>query len=140
MAENNASFRPVTYTSIASAPSVGTMETFSPLPTSVNDSDMELYATNPHPDDTRATEPEFSLPPVDGGKDAWLFLFSAFVLEILVWGNTSISSAPGQTNAHSIDTSQASLSLSVYSKNTTPRIHHLPAPETYLSSGLAPWA
>jgi hypothetical protein len=116
------------------------METLTPRPTAVNESDMELYAINPDLDETRATEPEFSLPPVDGGKDAWLFLFSAFVLEILVWGNTSVSSAHNQTNVHSTDTSQASLSLSVYFKNTTPRIHHLPAPEIYPLSGLAPWA
>jgi hypothetical protein len=29
---------------------------------------------------------EFSLPPVDGGKDAWLFLAACFVVEALVWG------------------------------------------------------
>lgn len=29
---------------------------------------------------------DFSLPPVDGGKDAWLFLTASFVLECLVWG------------------------------------------------------
>ncbi|KAK5997754.1 MFS-type transporter pytF-like protein [Cladobotryum mycophilum] len=29
---------------------------------------------------------EFSLPPVDTGKDAWLFLAAAFVMEALVWG------------------------------------------------------
>lgn len=29
---------------------------------------------------------EFSLPPVDGGKDAWLFLAACFVMEALVWG------------------------------------------------------
>lgn len=29
---------------------------------------------------------QFSLPRADGGKDAWLFLLSAFVLEALVWG------------------------------------------------------
>lgn len=29
---------------------------------------------------------EFSLPPVDRGKDAWLFLAACFVLEALVWG------------------------------------------------------
>jgi hypothetical protein len=28
----------------------------------------------------------FSLSPTDGGKDAWLFLLAAFVLEALVWG------------------------------------------------------
>jgi hypothetical protein len=26
------------------------------------------------------------LPPADGGKDAWLFLASSFVIEALVWG------------------------------------------------------
>ncbi|KAH7087172.1 major facilitator superfamily domain-containing protein [Paraphoma chrysanthemicola] len=62
------------------------METPIPRPSTVNESDMELHAINPHHDETHSTEPEFSLPPVDGGKDAWLFLFSAFVLEILVWG------------------------------------------------------
>lgn len=29
---------------------------------------------------------EFSLPPVDGGKDAWLFLAACFAVEALVWG------------------------------------------------------
>ncbi|KAH6657814.1 major facilitator superfamily domain-containing protein [Truncatella angustata] len=29
---------------------------------------------------------EFSLPPMDGGKDAWLFLAAGFVFEALVWG------------------------------------------------------
>jgi hypothetical protein len=116
------------------------METLAPRLNHVNESDMELYAINSHLEETRATEPEFSLPPVDGGKDAWLFLFSAFVLEILVWGNTSVSSAPKQINAHCTDTSQAFLSLSVYFRNTTPRIHHLLVPEIYPSSGLAPWA
>lgn len=29
---------------------------------------------------------EFSLPPVDGGKDAWLFLSATFVVDALTWG------------------------------------------------------
>lgn len=29
---------------------------------------------------------EFSLPPVDKGKDAWLCLAGAFFLELMVWG------------------------------------------------------
>lgn len=29
---------------------------------------------------------EFSLPPTDGGKDAWLMLAGGFVVEALVWG------------------------------------------------------
>jgi hypothetical protein len=34
---------------------------------------------------------EFSLPPADGGKDAWLFLAAAFVVEALVWGKSRLS-------------------------------------------------
>lgn len=34
---------------------------------------------------------EFSLPPVDGGKDAWLMLVSAFFIESFVWGNCCFS-------------------------------------------------
>lgn len=29
---------------------------------------------------------EFSLPPVDGGKDAWFFLAACFFVEALTWG------------------------------------------------------
>lgn len=32
------------------------------------------------------TNEGFSLPPADGGKDAWLFLFSCFMLEGMIWG------------------------------------------------------
>lgn len=39
-------------------------------------------------DRDRVPEHEFSLPPVDGGKDAWLFLTAAFIVEVLVWGMT----------------------------------------------------
>lgn len=39
-----------------------------------------VFHENPNP------EIEFSLPPVDGGKDAWLFLVAAFIIEVLVWG------------------------------------------------------
>jgi hypothetical protein len=31
-------------------------------------------------------EEGFSLPPTDGGKDAWLCLLSCFMLEALIWG------------------------------------------------------
>lgn len=30
-----------------------------------------------------------SLPPVDGGKDAWLFLAACFMIEGLVWGEST---------------------------------------------------
>lgn len=60
-----------------------------PRQTSIYDSNIELSTINPnHHDGANGAlaETEFSLPPVDTGKDAWLFLFSAFVLEVLVWG------------------------------------------------------
>ncbi|CAN9156034.1 unnamed protein product [Alternaria alternata] len=113
---------------MVTAPYADPMESPPPRSAAVNESDMELRANNRDLDEMRATEPEFSLPPVDGGMAAWLFLFSAFVLEILVWGKSFRLC------------SNASLSLSVYSKNTTPRTHHSPAPGTYLLSGLAQWA
>lgn len=34
----------------------------------------------------RTSHHEFSLPPADGGKAAWLFLAAGFVVEALVWG------------------------------------------------------
>jgi hypothetical protein len=38
--------------------------------------------TNTRPE----TLPEFSLPPTDTGKDAWLFLAACWAVEALVWG------------------------------------------------------
>ena len=35
----------------------------------------------------RSGQHEFSLPPADGGRDAWLFLAACFVVEALVWGS-----------------------------------------------------
>jgi hypothetical protein len=34
----------------------------------------------------------FSLPPTDGGKDAWLCLLACFMLEALIWGEVSMHS------------------------------------------------
>lgn len=48
--------------------------------------DAETYESRPI--ESLETGNGFSLPPTDGGKDAWLFLLAAFVLEALVWGNT----------------------------------------------------
>jgi hypothetical protein len=31
---------------------------------------------------------EFSLPPADGGKAAWLFLAARFIVEAFVWGQS----------------------------------------------------
>ncbi|KAK3901666.1 monocarboxylate transporter 10 [Staphylotrichum tortipilum] len=65
-------------------------------PDEASSSAIELQ--HAYPDDTpRGTSPERrvedgdahempSLPPVDGGKDAWLFLAACFMIEALVWG------------------------------------------------------
>ncbi|KAF2623981.1 putative MFS monocarboxylate transporter [Macroventuria anomochaeta] len=63
-----------------------TTEASTPRRTTIYDSNIELNAINPRHSEAVGTAPEFSLPPVDRGKDAWLFLLSAFILEILVWG------------------------------------------------------
>lgn len=44
-------------------------------------SDLETNMRLPAPSDETA-----ALPPVDRGRDAWLFLAAATVIEILVWG------------------------------------------------------
>lgn len=38
--------------------------------------------------DTVEANSGFSLPPTDGGKDAWLFLLACFMLEALIWGKS----------------------------------------------------
>jgi hypothetical protein len=42
----------------------------------------ELNASNHEPADVNL----ISLPRADGGKDAWMFLASCFVLEMIIWG------------------------------------------------------
>lgn len=49
----------------------------SPLP----ESQVNLNNT-----DGLVPEHGFSLPPADSGKDAYLFLLAAFIIEALVWG------------------------------------------------------
>lgn len=46
--------------------------------------DQESHNDIPRP------EHEFSLPPVDRGKDAWLFLAACFMLEGTIWGFPSV--------------------------------------------------
>lgn len=40
-------------------------------------------------DQNASRNPEFSLPPVDGGKEAWLFLAACFVVDALIFGMKS---------------------------------------------------
>ena len=54
--------------------------------------ELETWHSARQEDPTRSSlltdEPhnEVQLPPVDGGKDAWLFLAAGFMMEALVWG------------------------------------------------------
>jgi hypothetical protein len=50
-------------------------------PTTTASRDME-----PLQDDAINNDDGFSLPPTDGGKDAWLCLLACFMLEALIWG------------------------------------------------------
>jgi hypothetical protein len=50
-------------------------------PTIVASTDIE-----PLHDDASHHDDGFSLPPTDGGKDAWLCLLACFMLEALIWG------------------------------------------------------
>ena len=44
---------------------------------------LDSVAGTSEPDDSVHVQ---QLPPVDGGKQAWLFCFASFVVEALVWG------------------------------------------------------
>ncbi|KAL4916273.1 major facilitator superfamily domain-containing protein [Aspergillus aurantiobrunneus] len=45
-----------------------------------------ITRANSNSDNEASRGPEFTLPPVDTGKDAWLCLVGAFFLEMAVWG------------------------------------------------------
>jgi hypothetical protein len=80
-------------------------------------------------------DPEFSLPPVDGGKDAWLFLAGAFMIEALVWGMCLVLDPVElrlRSNVH-----QVSHSHLVSFSPTTPAIPNSPANPASLSSELS---
>ena len=61
-----------------------------------------------------------SLPQVDGGKQAWLFLSACFMLEALVWGRKS----PLNLSDNVLKGSQASHSPMASSKSTTATTHY----------------
>ncbi|KAA8904863.1 major facilitator superfamily domain-containing protein [Sphaerosporella brunnea] len=59
--------------------------------TAVESSEVELVHSRHHArtdgeHDGEGNSIEFSLPPVDRGKEAWFFLAGAFMIEALVWG------------------------------------------------------
>jgi hypothetical protein len=53
-------------------------------PSAATLTDVELLGNRA--DSPSGSEEGFSLPPTDGGKDAWLFLLACFMLEALIWG------------------------------------------------------
>ena len=82
---NNASAQPSVRnanTTLATTEPAHAPAASAPPRTSIYDSNIVLNAINPHHDEAGA------LPPVNTGKDAWLFFFSAFVMDILVWGTS----------------------------------------------------
>jgi hypothetical protein len=52
----------------------------------------ELPDTFDDHSESRITDAEFSLPPVDGGRKAWLFLAACWVVEAVTFGKSSIAS------------------------------------------------
>jgi hypothetical protein len=78
--------------------------------------------SNPRHDGADSANTGLSLPPVDTGKEAWLFLLSAFILNVLVW-----SMSFGRCFCVHIICSnnvQVSHSATASSKSTTPRTRH----------------
>jgi hypothetical protein len=68
------------------------------------------------------TEPESSsLPPADGGIQAWLFLAGCYMMELLVFGTYDSNVYPLYILRCCCENFQASVSHSEYSKNTTAR-------------------
>ncbi len=58
-----------------------------------------------------------SLPPIDGGKEAWLFLAACFVVEALVWGEALDGHFLPSDSTH---TTKAFPSPTVSSRSTIP--------------------
>jgi hypothetical protein len=56
------------------------LASFTPQPSSIASQDIEPLHDHVNSDEG------FSLPPTDGGKDAWLCLLACFMLEALIWG------------------------------------------------------
>jgi len=48
--------------------------------------DIEILRQHEDDDQRLNSDDGFSLPPTDGGKDAWLCLFACFMLEAMIWG------------------------------------------------------
>ncbi|KAI9155025.1 MFS transporter asaE [Paramyrothecium foliicola] len=62
------------------------VSTQTPLPSPVVSREQSPAPVLGDNTDAAGDRQEFSLPPVDGGKDAWLFLAACCLVEALVWG------------------------------------------------------
>jgi hypothetical protein len=65
---------------------------YSQSPSAAIPADVELLQNeaNPYSESSEG----FSLPPTDGGKDAWLLLLACFMLEALIWGTSCATVLP----------------------------------------------
>jgi len=82
---------------LTAMPTVQTPECSTPAsPYADGNSDGEYFSalTAPRHNEDGMQRHEFSLPPVDGGKDAWLFLAACFAVDALVWGMCSLPVFP----------------------------------------------
>jgi hypothetical protein len=73
------------------------MTSYSQSPSSATSTGVEPLQNDP--DDPSNSNEGFSLPPTDGGKDAWLCLFACFMLEALIWGAIPCFSEVFKTNS-----------------------------------------
>ena len=62
------------------------LDDLSPARTSGHEEAGERSIEHEQSQNHEAHGQEFSLPPADGGRDAWLFLAGCFAIEALVWG------------------------------------------------------
>lgn len=106
-----------------------------PRQISIYDSNIELNDVNPQHYEAGAREVQLSLPPVDTGKDAWLFLLSAFIMDILVWGIFYLEIL----HSACTNTTQAFPSPLASFRSSTLRTRPSKASETSPSSVLVPW-
>lgn len=85
-------------------------------------SNIQPNGVNPHQHEVDSADTDSSLPPVDTGKDAWLFLLAAFILNVLVWSTAFY----GYILVHIIcvNTIQVSRSPTEFSRNITPHTRH----------------
>lgn len=69
------------------------LTSYAEQPTAAASGDIE-----PLHDQSHDSDEGFSLPPTDGGKDAWLCLSACFMLEALLWGK--LEKRVQETTAH----------------------------------------